>query len=97
MVWALTAVPLPIFFAGLIFSTTFRMEKDTASLLGANLIGGDCGRILRVSEHGQRHIHPLTDSINGICSQHALFRRWHNKTQITSDGIAIDAAGESAE
>ncbi len=41
--WTLTAVPLPIFFAGLIFSMTFRESRDSASLLGANLIGATAG------------------------------------------------------
>ena len=41
--WALFCVPLPIFFAGLIFSVTFREGKDPASLLGANLIGATIG------------------------------------------------------
>ncbi|HEY1629176.1 MAG TPA: hypothetical protein VGF52_04905, partial [Tepidisphaeraceae bacterium] len=43
MIWTLIAVPLPIFFAGLIFSTTFRNVSDSASLLGANLIGATAG------------------------------------------------------
>jgi hypothetical protein len=43
LIWTLTAVPLPIFFAGLIFSTTFREAQDSASLLGANLIGATAG------------------------------------------------------
>jgi hypothetical protein len=43
LLWTLTAVPLPIFFAGLIFSTTFRDARDSASLLGANLIGATAG------------------------------------------------------
>ena len=43
LIWALVAVPLPIFFAGLIFSTTFRRASDSASLLGANLIGATAG------------------------------------------------------
>jgi hypothetical protein len=43
LLWVLIAVPLPIFFAGLIFSTTFRDAADSASLLGANLIGATAG------------------------------------------------------
>jgi hypothetical protein len=43
LAWTLVAVPLPIFFAGLIFSTTFRGASDSASLLGANLIGATAG------------------------------------------------------
>jgi hypothetical protein len=41
--WALVCVPLPIFFAGLIFSTTFRDSGDPAMLLGANLLGATIG------------------------------------------------------
>lgn len=43
LAWALVAVPLPIFFAGLIFSTTFRAVQNSAALLGANLIGATAG------------------------------------------------------
>ncbi len=43
LVWTLIAVPLPIFFAGLIFSMTFRDAQDSATLLGANLIGATAG------------------------------------------------------
>jgi hypothetical protein len=41
--WALFCVPLPIFFAGLIFSVTFRDAVDPATLLAANLIGATLG------------------------------------------------------
>lgn len=43
LAWALFCVPLPIFFAGLIFSVTFREGKDPATLLAANLIGATIG------------------------------------------------------
>jgi hypothetical protein len=43
LAWALFCVPLPIFFAGLIFSVTFREAKDPATVLGANLIGATLG------------------------------------------------------
>jgi hypothetical protein len=43
LAWTLLAVPLPIFFAGLIFSSTFRAGRDTAALFGANLIGAVLG------------------------------------------------------
>lgn len=36
-------VPLPVFFAGLIFSTTFRETKSASSSFGANLIGATVG------------------------------------------------------
>jgi hypothetical protein len=43
LAWALFCVPLPIFFAGLIFSVTFRESKDPATMLAANLIGATIG------------------------------------------------------
>jgi hypothetical protein len=43
MLWTLLVVPLPIFFAGLIFSTTFRDTLTPSALLGANLIGAMAG------------------------------------------------------
>lgn len=41
--WTLTVVPLPIFFAGLIFSSTFREAPQPALAFGANLIGAMLG------------------------------------------------------
>jgi hypothetical protein len=43
LLWSLLIVPLPIFFAGLIFSTTFRQGSNPSSFLGANLIGAMIG------------------------------------------------------
>jgi hypothetical protein len=43
LLWSLVAVPLPIFFAGLIFSTTFRDAGNPSARLGANLIGAMIG------------------------------------------------------
>jgi len=43
LVWVLIFVPLPVFFAGLIFSTTFRESKNASSCFGANLIGATIG------------------------------------------------------
>jgi hypothetical protein len=43
LLWALVIVPLPIFFAGLIFSTTFRDSRLPSALLGANLVGAMVG------------------------------------------------------
>ena len=43
LVWTILLVPLPIFFAGLIFSTTFRTTPFPASSFGANLIGATIG------------------------------------------------------
>ena len=41
--WTLLAVPLPIFFAGLVSSTTFRREAQPASAFGANLLEATVG------------------------------------------------------
>jgi hypothetical protein len=41
--WTLLVVPLPIFSAGLIFSTTFRESRTPALSFGANLIGATIG------------------------------------------------------
>ncbi|MFZ0734635.1 MAG: hypothetical protein WAM79_20115 [Candidatus Sulfotelmatobacter sp.] len=43
LLWSLLVVPLPIFFAGLIFSTTFRQASNPSSFFGANLIGAMIG------------------------------------------------------
>jgi hypothetical protein len=43
LAWTLAAVPLPVFFAGLIFSTTLRASENPATLFGANLVGAMIG------------------------------------------------------
>jgi hypothetical protein len=43
LLWVLIFVPLPVLFAGLIFSTTFRESKSASSCFGANLIGATIG------------------------------------------------------
>jgi len=43
LLWSVLVVPLPIFFAGLIFSTTFRQALSPSSFFGANLIGAMIG------------------------------------------------------
>ncbi len=43
LAWVLLVVPLPVFFAGLIFSTGFRESVNPATLFGANLIGAMVG------------------------------------------------------
>lgn len=43
LLWTMLVVPLPIFFAGLIFSTTFRGAHVPAVAFGANLIGATIG------------------------------------------------------
>jgi hypothetical protein len=43
LAWTLLVVPLPVFFAGLIFSTGFRETANPAALFGANLIGAMVG------------------------------------------------------
>ncbi len=43
LAWSVLVVPLPIFFAGLIFSTTFHSVDAPALAFGANLIGAMAG------------------------------------------------------
>jgi hypothetical protein len=43
LLWTLFVVPLPIFFAGIIFSTTFRSIPLPSAAFGANLIGAMLG------------------------------------------------------
>lgn len=43
LLWVIFAVPLPIFFAGLIFSTTFRETASPSASLGSNLVGAMIG------------------------------------------------------
>lgn len=43
LAWTLLVVPLPVFFAGLIFSTGFRTAANPSLLFGANLIGAMIG------------------------------------------------------
>jgi hypothetical protein len=43
LLWSFFAVPLPVFFAGLIFSMTFRNVSNPSVLFGANLIGAMIG------------------------------------------------------
>ena len=43
LLWALVAVPLPVFFAGIVFSTTFREAAVPSAVFGANLIGAMIG------------------------------------------------------
>jgi hypothetical protein len=43
LLWTLLVVPLPVFFAGIIFSTTFRESSSPAAVFGANLIGAMVG------------------------------------------------------
>jgi hypothetical protein len=43
LLWTLLVVPLPVFFAGIIFSTTFRDASSPSAVFGANLIGAMLG------------------------------------------------------
>ena len=43
VVWTAVAVPLPIFFAGLVFSTTFKRTTHPSAAFGANLVGAMAG------------------------------------------------------
>ena len=41
--WTALAVPIPIFFAGLVFSGTFKRSTHASSAFGANLVGAMLG------------------------------------------------------
>ncbi len=43
LLWTMLVVPLPVFFAGIIFSTTFREAAFPSAAFGANLIGAMVG------------------------------------------------------
>jgi hypothetical protein len=43
LAWTLLAIPLPVFFAGVIFSSTFRVTGNPPAMLGLNLIGATLG------------------------------------------------------
>lgn len=47
LAWALLGMPLPIFFAGLIFSTTFRQSHDVSLSFAANLVGATLGGFMQ--------------------------------------------------
>ncbi|MFI5349071.1 MAG: spermidine synthase [Elusimicrobiota bacterium] len=46
LAWMILAAPLPAFFAGLVFSSSFRAAPNRAALFGANLIGAMLGGFL---------------------------------------------------
>jgi hypothetical protein len=41
--WTALAVPIPIFFAGLVFSGTFKLSTHPSAAFGANLVGAMVG------------------------------------------------------
>jgi hypothetical protein len=43
LAWTLVVVPLPIFFAGIVFSSSFARASNSAAMLGANLVGAMLG------------------------------------------------------
>jgi hypothetical protein len=43
LAYSLVVIPLPIFFAGLIFSSTFRESRDPSFAFGSNLLGAMVG------------------------------------------------------
>ena len=75
--WTLLLVPLPLFFAGLIFSVTFREESsrpgaNTATLFGANLLGATVGGFCEYlgMATGSRWL--MTVGFRGLRGQHGL-------------------------
>jgi hypothetical protein len=43
LVWTMLAIPIPIFFAGLVFSGTFKRTVHPSAAFGANLVGAMIG------------------------------------------------------
>jgi hypothetical protein len=43
MAWTIFAVPVPIFFAGVVFSGTFKRAAYSSAAFGANLVGATLG------------------------------------------------------
>ena len=43
LIYSVTVIPLPVFFAGLIFSLTFRESQDSSFSFGSNLLGAMVG------------------------------------------------------
>jgi hypothetical protein len=43
LAWAVLAIPLPVFFAGLVFSGTFKHAANPSAAFGANLVGAMVG------------------------------------------------------
>jgi hypothetical protein len=43
LAWTMLAIPIPIFFAGLIFSGTFKRTANPSAAFGANLVGAMLG------------------------------------------------------
>jgi hypothetical protein len=43
LAWTVLAIPIPIFFAGLVFSGTFKRATHPSAAFGANLVGGMVG------------------------------------------------------
>jgi SAM-dependent methyltransferase len=83
LLFAILIVPLPIFFAGLIFSTTFREGADPATLLGANLIGATIGGFLEylamaVGMHALTIVVVAAYVASLVCRRMAMGRRKYN-------------------
>ncbi|MCO5170431.1 MAG: hypothetical protein M9894_29190 [Planctomycetes bacterium] len=68
LAWAVLAVPLPIFFAGQIFSTAFRAAPRPAALFGANLLGATLGGLCEYGSMvvGSRGLSALLIALYGL-------------------------------
>jgi len=71
LLWSIVVIPLPVFFAGLIFSTTFRESAAPAVFLGANLlgamIGGFCEYIGMATGNGKLMLLVMTAYLISLC------------------------------
>lgn len=71
LLWSLVAVPLPVFFAGVVFSRTFDGQADAPSLFGANLIGAMVGGFAEYL--GMAVGHRALTLLVGLCYLVSLF------------------------
>ena len=92
--WTLTIVPLPIFFAGLIFSSTFRESPQPALAFGANLIGAMLGGFCEYLGMwvGSQALGAIVASAYGLSLLCALGQRRAAKLPLPLGGISLHSA-----
>jgi hypothetical protein len=95
LAWALLVVPLPIFFAGLIFSTTFRGAKVPSAVFGANLIGATVGGFAEYLGMAMG-THALWWIVIGAYTASFLCQRWQTRTRMQPSLPVAAADGEVA-
>lgn len=72
------ATSLPIFFAGMVFATSFRRAKEASGALAANMFGALIGGILEYTSMamGIRSLTMLALVLYGLSWLALLFRGW---------------------